>query len=304
MSALAAATVALTTIRKNPGFVAFCDSLVAQIDPTRHAIELIVVDAQLWYIENRREALADAVRGRLPFRHVEPKPTLWQGPHRLPSRDYWAASSARNTAILYAQKPRIIFVDDCQTVEDGWLAAHLDPTFSDSVLAGGRLFDDNGKDHRLENWGSAYPGTCSPGWTYSMNLGVPLEAALQVGGFDEKYDGQGGVEDCDFGIRLARAGWPIYFHPGALVCEHREIHDPIHGWGAGAVMKHRMLSDGKLHFANEFLIEELQRDSTRYRAVETPDLRELRARVQCGAPLPIPTSPIRDWRDDQLLKEM
>lgn len=49
--------------------------------------------------------------------------------------------------------------------------------------------------------------------------GVPTEAALEINGFDELFDGQWGLFDCDFGSRLDLAGYKMLHSRDLFVVE-------------------------------------------------------------------------------------
>jgi len=103
-------TIAFITGRQEPLFERFMGSLLNQIKPGDN-ISVIVVD---YYGRQFTSYVPDIIS-------VEPKPTPWQGRYRLTSRDYWAMSSARNTAFLYCNTEWIAFVDDrCWCLEQ-WL---------------------------------------------------------------------------------------------------------------------------------------------------------------------------------------
>ena len=63
-------------------------------------------------------------------------------------------------------------------------------------------------------------------WSYGYSS-FPLEAALRVNGFDEKFDGDKSLEDMDFGSRMTMAGYEDKFilDVGHQVVEHE--HMPI-----------------------------------------------------------------------------
>jgi hypothetical protein len=182
-----------------------------------------------------------AVRGRFKITHEPPKPSVWQGPNRLTKRDLWDKASASNTGLCYAEGACVVFVDDCTIVNDEFLLWHYRMSSRGLAACGGykytlrgtskvengRLvagkFEDPG-DHRLTT--RDVPGECPGGWMYGGNASCPLEAALRVNGFDEIMSGQGGLEDCEFGLRIARAV-PLWFVPGALAYQLTETHETV-----------------------------------------------------------------------------
>lgn len=51
-------------------------------------------------------------------------------------------------------------------------------------------------------------------WTYTGNLGIPKSCYLKLNGFDPILSSRG--EDCDFGLRAAKAGYKIMYNPRAV----------------------------------------------------------------------------------------
>ena len=332
-------SVITCTGRKDPRFKILADTIYANlqsIDPSGKFLwfEHIVVDMGLWHEpEYRGQELADAVKGRFNYKHVAPKPNVWQGPTRLTKSDFYALCSARNTGLCCAKFNYIVLFDDCLAADMGWLQWHLQAARMHIALAGtyesiknAKL--ENGKvvsydvlppsnaDHRLSIVGdNPLPVKAPTNWTYGLNVGFPLEAALCIGGYDEKYDGAGGVEDNDFGIRLGRAGVQVYFSSACKVFQLMDTHDAvcgeIGGWtgfeGAGKktrVQKEWLLKDGRMHYANERLIEVLYEQPNRVLPLQGPNLLMERQRLSEGKGFTIPVEPTRDWRDNQLLVDM
>jgi hypothetical protein len=312
-------TICTTTLRKQPRFKETADSLFKAPKP-QIEWEWLVVDGILWYEKNRREELEEAVAGRFTFRHVVPKPSLWQGPHRLTSKDYWDACSARNTAFIAATHPYVVFIDDCMEVDEFWFYQILTAYTQDLAYAGtysslntNRRPISGGEDHRKTQCPSTQ--MVYGGWLYGMNMGVPLNKALNVDGYDETYSGQGGVEDCDFGVRLDRAGCKVIWLPESMVYQLMDSHEPVCGYAGGASKevgfkaplkpKERKLKNGMVRFANEFLTERLMtEDVKRYLPLKMRNIRELRKLYWEGKPLPVPSWPSTDWRDGQRLEDM
>lgn len=300
-------TVCTTTLRKEPRFKETADSLVAMVKPNI-PWEWLIIDGILWTDPHRREALAHAVDGRLSYRHLEPKPSLWQGPTRLTSKDHWDACSARNTAFITAKYNYVVFIDDCMKVDEGWFfqiirAAQQNLAFAGtyvSVGADGVPVPDGG-DHRKKHCPESQ--LVAGGWLYGMNMGVPLTAALKVDGYDEMYGGARGVEDSDFGIRLERAGCKTLWMPESIVYQLMDSHEGI--CEPAVRPKERKLKNGMIRFANEFLTERLTtQDVNRYLPLLPRNLTKLRQMYWNGESLPVPTAPTRDWRDGQSLREM
>lgn len=328
------------TLRKEPRFDWMADSLArgARKHPEVEW-ELIVVDGQLWYQDDRNEKLMRAMEHawdlwppdgdprRIHFvRHVKPKPTVWQGPHRLTSKDWFALCNARNTGLCLATGEHVVFFDDCTVLDEDflhwhWRAAQKNvgqagsfrsytrATVEDGKVIDGEFHPGGIKDSRGDEFRKSYGG-----WLWGLNMSFPLEAALSVGGYDEKYDGQAGSEDCDFGVRLERLRCPLIYNPECLIYQILETHEPLDGhssWTPVPEMERPrpkelvLTRDGIPHFANEKLIEILANDTARFWPLQQNySLRELRALIQRGESFPVPTEPQLDWRDGQPLKEM
>src|SRR5438309_7276872 len=95
-------TIAYMTARRDCRVEWFRDSLARQILPTDD-IQVVIVD---FFHTERRWSILEG------WLHVPPKPTVWQGPHRLTNKDFFAPSNARNTALCYATGSHIAYVDD------------------------------------------------------------------------------------------------------------------------------------------------------------------------------------------------
>lgn len=332
-------TVLTCTGRGNPRFDFLADSIsnnLKSIAPEHtfpQWFEWLVVDMRLWYDADRRDQLKDAVKGRFPFRHEPPKPNVWQGPTRLTQSDWYALNSARNTGICLSKFNHIVLFDDCLIADANWLNWHMQAARIKISLAGcyesiknadiknGEIvscekLDDSMKDHRIKVMGEDLPPTKAYGaWFYGLNVSFPLKGALKINGFDEKYDGQGGSEDTDFGLRLERSGTPVFFSSLCKIYQILDTHDAVCGdpgfarlIGEKSQRKQKELPlnhDGKLHYANEKLIERLIQEPTRIStSPESPDILALRKLGMESKPLPTPTTPIHDWRDGQNLMEM
>jgi len=228
-------SIAFTTGRAEPAFEWFVDSLLRQLRDGDD-VEVVVVDRL--HDAGRTARFEAAVAGRFPLRHVPAKPTPWQGPYRLTSRDAFAASSARNTAILHARLPYVAFVDDCAVLMPRWWASAQRAARDGAVVAGayerrramvvrdgtmleGRL-DDDGRDGRWALGDDARPVKVHPGQLYSMSFGAPRELLLRINGFDELCDGIG-QEDVQLGMRIAATGMPILYDRALMIVESDDL---------------------------------------------------------------------------------
>lgn len=249
-------------------------------------IELVVVDA----LERSERDLAPDAAGVDRVVVASPKPNLWQGRHRVTTRDFWAKSQAANTALCLAQHDYVAFLDDRSMPGEHWLAAiRAGCEQRNAVLAGAyeRVLAAGLKetDHRLELCPDGKI-SCGGTWLYGCTFALPLEWALEVNGFEEGMDGLP-QEDCVFGFQLENVGHPINFVPSLFVSLHR---------GVSVDHAYERSRGEKLEAA-------LGRFRSRARTEFTPDLRALRNRGLGGEGFPLPDPDARDWYNDKPIKE-
>ncbi len=268
--------------------------------------EFLFVDLQLEYMGNsRRLELDAAVAGRFPYKHIAPKPSSWQGSHRKTQRDYFAAAGARNTAFIHATTTHIACVDDLSIVVPCWLDQVKHAIDGDYIMCGAyRKVDNMVVDSGLMvSYGKAYHDSrwrigsdsgvreCGGGLLYGCNFALPLEAAVRVNGFDEMCDAGGG-EDYDFGIRLSRAGYPMYYNRNALSIEANDLHNQP------PVMVRRKKVCGNGEDSDWWMLNRLNADVGRFTTLaQWTNIEDMK----CGV---TPTLPHTDWPDGQPLCEM
>jgi hypothetical protein len=312
-------TIAYITFRERPRFEWFVKSLRREVRDTGSdfsSLQVLVVDGRLWVDPNRAmemQAVAKSAGG-LEFQHVPPKPTVWQGPNRLTSKDYFAAANTRNTAFCYTQGSHVAFVDDLSVLRPGWLKCHLEALKVHYVLSG--LTDkiknidvnDNGdvisftehppgRDSRRGQIPATGVHGSNGSWLYGGTFSVPLEGALRVNGQDEICDSIGG-EDYDFGIRLQRAGYVLRISAECATYEDEDAHHteapmvrldkPCPGGPYGSnVLYNRLTQENRfLPLGNNF------------------SLRDLRSHILAGGTFPVTNLPDKYWLDNQPLVEM
>lgn len=316
--------VVYLTSRRNSRVKWFCDGLVREAKTMEHyegrpELRVIFVDTRLWYDDEteRRAEFEAAVGGRFTFVHVSPKPSVWQGPHRLTRFDFFCAASARNTAFCYATGEHVAFADDLSCLMPGWLSGHLHAAKHHYVLCGSTnknlemQVDDQGlpysyrvfppgQDHRLRTAQRDGSIRCSGSWLFGGTFSVPLEAALRVNGQDEMHDTIGG-EDYDFGIRLERSGVDVCYNRTCATMESEEAHHDE----PGSLMV-RIDKPVAVHgpYSSNLLYYRLMSSNSTWTMSNRYVLRDLRAAIQRGEPFPVPREPDRHWVDDQLLTEM
>lgn len=291
-------TIAFITGRPTPHLDWLLGSLAPQVAKDDE-IHVLVIDAR----GRSLQQLGTGSYGK-GFPRVlvaAPKPNPWQGPSRITACDWWAKSSAMNTALVLCDTDYIAFVDDCCRLGPQWLeTVRHGERKRRSVLAGTYDKIEHGvvtSDHRR---GLAPDGrlNCGGGWLYGCTFALPLEWALEVNGAEEGCDGMG-TEDYIFGFMLENNGHSIDFVPSLAVTQER---DEVSLPGIPSIGLRRtdkgMAPNDKSHAA-------LERFRGRRRTEFTPDLRVLRAQRERGLfSWPLPDPNMRDWYDGQLVREM
>jgi hypothetical protein len=324
-------TITYLTMRRQPRFDWFCDSLASQASSAElEQLDVVVVDTTLWWeaTEARYALLQNAVGGRFPVRHLPPKDSPYQGPHRLTQNDYFCASSVRNTAIGVARGDYIVFVDDVSVLMPGWFDRVRAAAASGYIVLGSyqrhcRMVVDRGQlasseriwlDSRWSLGSDVQPVPMYGSGLYGPSFGAPLEALLEVNGHDELCDTIG-QEDCHLGLRLERAGWPLYYDRRMLTIESEELHSqPYRLTRLDRVLSPRRYLDklrefGVTHRSTDglpdasHLMLDIFHGSTITASLLNPyDLRQVR---QNGGLFPIPyLQPTTYWVDDSPLNEL
>lgn len=305
-------TIAYVTARREPHFQWFFDGLRSppQTVPigSMSAYRIVIID--LYHGQRTDRQLAE-MRYHNDIWHVPPKPTVWQGQHRLTSVDYFAAAGARNTALCLAQDGWLAYVDDCSVLMPGWLDHVMEATKRDGIITVGSyrkvrnlkvesgnvisfIDDPLGMDIRNRfSKESIIP--CDGGWLYGSSV-IPVEALLTINGWDENCDGMG-YEDVVTGRLLANSGRNFVYDPGMMVYECQECHespDVLKRIDKGISpndKSHAILASTRMRkLASNYFGEE--------------GIRGLRKRVLNGEPFPISNIPAHDWFDKQPLSEM
>lgn len=241
-------TVTYFTCRENPMIEWFFHSFNREriaLNKTWNEFEFLIIDYEM---QNKPEERLDYFVSQIPYaleaniKISPPKPSPWQGKHRLTSQDYFAASSARNTAFILCNTDYIVCVDDLSVIKEGWLNSVLTAQKNREVVLGayakannltcnesGIYTFDTIKEGSLDSrYNNSYLGQniksqVGGSWLFGCSFAMPLQLALAVDGFDESCDGQG-AEDYDFGIRIERLGIPLYYDKEMFTYENDEMH--------------------------------------------------------------------------------
>ena len=155
---------------------------------------------------------------------------------RLVTEDGPGVSYARNRGLAETSAPLLVFIDDDERINPGFLRAYADffDAHPDAVVAGGRIIAEyvTGRPAWLSNYtempianpmdfGDAvrpFPAGRVPG---GGNMAFRRSAALRYGGFDPSLGRVGrmliGGEENDFFERLMRGGETCWYVPGAVM---------------------------------------------------------------------------------------
>ena len=209
-------TVMLNTVREMQGDTDPLTALAEQLrdqDFSPQDFELVVVDGLFPF--------RPGILGEQPFRtvHLGPKQTAAVRDRRC------AISAYKNTGLAHARGEVIVTVDDCGVLSPGYLRRTWEAwSLRAECLSGLQrgLNSQNLNDSRAKLLqGDSYVGPM-PMYGFAA---FPLEAALQVNGYDEAFDGSQGLEDIDMGHRLQQAGYRL-----SLRREHTFALVPQCGW--------------------------------------------------------------------------
>lgn len=227
-------TIVFVTSRPEPELDWFFDSLEPQINSWEH-IEVIVVHSVEPHPGWRFNPEFFKNQSKLKdIRIVKPKPTLWQGEHRITKEDWWAVSNARNTGICLCKTEWIAFLDDRCVLAPTWLQAIRNAmegnyavcgtyekrhgmTVENGVIRNGGIV--TGRDNR-DNGREPFARTVDGGHWYGCTNALPLEWALTINGYEELMDGLS-FEDVMFGKMLQNNAYPIKFDPTMRITEDR-----------------------------------------------------------------------------------
>lgn len=289
--------------------VVVVDFLAPPVDPEK---------TEQWAKENptRATLLAECRVPASQILWVRPKPTVWQGDHRLPQENWWAMSNARNTAVCLAPDGWIMFADDLSVLTDSyWNEVREAMKKPDTISLGayrkvknlvvaedGQVvsFDDHpqGHDNRFGGGKDNEGVPCGGNWLYGCSLLAPVQAFLDINGWPEAWCDPLSFEDCIAGIMLTKKGWKMEYRRSMLTLESEERHHD------GTVMKrsdYGISPDDKSHAVLR-MAQEGNGWHPNYFGEE--GIAGLRQRILKGEPFPIMRIPEHEWYTGIALKTL
>lgn len=303
-------TIVYTTARHDPKFDWFFHSLDRESGGDYANTKVIIVDSYCEQVERAKDIMSWVhLRNPPHLKLTAPKPTIWQGKHRITKEDWWAKSNALNTGIALCDTEWIAFVDDRCVLSHGWLHAIQDSMIDNYAVCGtyekranlkvrnGEVVDFGellGHDIRRPH---GKPVITSD-W-YGGSGALPLEWCLRVNGFPETYCDGLGFEDMQFGILLRNNHLEMRFDSRMKIIEDRT---PSEIGGALKRASKPSPDPNDIHQAKDYRILSIMHASTT--SGNSYDLAELRQRVLRGEPFPPPTASHNDWFDNEFIGSM
>ncbi len=224
-------SIIFISCRKDAKLDWFCDSLFRQLTPDLN-IQLIYID----YWHGQRDIVVpNKPIHNFEFLHIPPLPSPCQGKHKLTSSDWFSATIMRNTGLVFALHPYCVFCDDLSILQPEWITAIKEAAQGRYVIQGAYRKDksmivengvivsseSDGVDSRMRfSRGIKTKGHAD--WCYG-NIGLPLDMALEVNGWDELCSIIS-YEDVQLGIRLNKLKANFVYDTRMLSVESSELH--------------------------------------------------------------------------------
>lgn len=257
-------TVTLVTKRLEPKFEYALTSLKEQTFP-HNEFEYIIVDGYYNRRKDQVEKLIEKFKNEkgidFPILYLPEKPSRWRG-------ERCQICNARNTALIFANSNSkyIVNHDDCTKMPSDWLEKHLRFLEQGYLVAGswiGYQFTIGNDEGIIGSYGPEYrsttikePKEVPASWFYGQNCSYPLQAAIDINGFDEELDGEMGQEDLNFAMRLEKKGFKTIFDPTNVT----GVYMNTHHYEKMIVPVNIRLKDGIYHFSNEYFTEKFLDD--------------------------------------------
>lgn len=292
-------TIVYVSSRHEPKMQWFFDSLDRETGDDYSNTHVVVVYNYLDVIRQHRDS------NHTTF--TPPKPTIWQGEHRITKTDWWAKCNAMNTGICLCDTEWIAFVDDRCVLAKGWLQCVQDSMIHGYAVCGSY---EKRSGMKVENGEIIYEGELlgsddrpqrgfpvpTRDW-YGGSCALPLEFALRVNGFPEKYCDGLGFEDVAFGILLRNNHLPMYYDSRMKIIEDRTPTEI-----SGALKRGGKKGPNTPWDDKDYAI--LDKMNVSRESGNSYDIKILREKILSGAPFPPPIPEHHDWYDGQFIGDM
>lgn len=308
-------SIAYMTCRRNPRIAWFLQSLAFQCSDRNQNI--IIVD---FYADEpgRRDEFDKLNIGGFQTTHVTPKPSVYQGKHRITQVNCFDASGARNTAICLCSDPWIAFVDDLSVLGPGWYSAAIQATkrvgytygsyqkVKDLVVENGAITGFTDHEHGHDTRRALIPSQdraipCPPDWLFGCSLVAPVETVLDSGGWPESLCAGMGYEDSCFGKIIRNRRDKSTFDPTMLTYESEEGHHvPDDVFRRSDPCKCHPCTNPRNDKSHAALAAVRRAKSIN----NGYSIRALRDIVLAGGEFPVPTWPVHDWFSGESLADI
>jgi glycosyltransferase involved in cell wall biosynthesis len=192
-------------------------------------------------------AIAESWSDRLPMRIVPTRPS---GPPV-------GLAEARNVGGRAARGEVLLFCDDDDVADSGWISA-LAKAAESSAAFGGFNEEESLNEPRVRAWRDPLtPGRLPIAFDkvrfpVGNNSGVWTSVFLELGGFDAEYSEFGCGEEVDFFWRAQLAGYEVHYVPSAIMhIRHRatlkSLRRQWYRYGRGNVVLYRRFQHLGLH---------------------------------------------------------
>jgi len=291
------------TNRREPHFDWFLQSLARQCIPSEQPV--IIVD--FYADEPGRKESVMAINPGFPITHVTPKPSLWQGKHKITQSECFDAGNARNTALCLARQMYIAWVDDLSVLQPTWYSSVHAATSRNAITLGtyrkvakldvkdGLIvsFQDfpRGHDPRVPHFKTNRPTQCDQRMLFGCSLLAPVETMLDLGGWPETLCAGTGYEDCVMAIVIRKHKIATFFDPMMQTIESEEGHKidpPFNRWDPCTCTPCSNPRKDKSHA--------MLKVASGWEKVDNGyDMRSLRNSILSGGSFPIPVGPATEW---------
>ncbi len=303
-------TVTLVTKKREPKFEFAFKSLKEQ---TFRDFEYVIIDGYYNARKGEIMSLIDKMKFDFSVLYLPDKPSRWKGQR-------FQICNARNTALIFANGQYIVNHDDCTKMPKDWIERHISYLEKGYIVTGSWIgyqftFDDEGivGVYGPEDRSKIIkePKEVGAGWFYGQNSSYPLEAALDINGFDEELDGEMGQEDINLAIRLERKGFKIIYDPTNVT----DVHTSTHYYEKLIPPILKTLKDGKEYPSNILITQRLLDDIGRVFPYGNHfDIKDIRKMVrqydikhdmkQLYENMEVCVNPDKyDWRDGKLIED-